>query len=112
MAQSRSSFNFVNFKQQFFERLRFFEEETERKRIELKETLDQETKDIYEKKLAGQHKISDKMDEDAMDPLLGEESASFLERDLVGERGGSSFSVFAFHLLSSFLDQALYSEAN
>ena len=51
--------------------MRFFEEETERRRAELKETLDQETRELYEKKLAGQFKICDKMDEDAMDPMLG-----------------------------------------
>ena len=56
---------------QFLERLRYFEEETERRRAELKETLDQETRELYEKKLAGQFKICDKMDEDAMDPMLG-----------------------------------------
>ena len=56
---------------QFLERLRYFEEETERRRAELKETLDQKTRELYEKKLAGQFKICDKMDEDAMDPMLG-----------------------------------------
>ena len=56
---------------QFLERLRYFEEETERRRAELKETLDQETRELYEKKLAGQYKICEKMDEDAMDPMLG-----------------------------------------
>ena len=61
------------FHEQFFERLRFFEEETERKRAELKETLDQETRELYEKKLAGQYKISERMDEDAIDPLVGEQ---------------------------------------
>ena len=51
--------------------MRYFEEETERRRAELKETLDQETRELYEKKIAGQFKICDKMDEDTMDPMLG-----------------------------------------